>query len=94
VLWTLAAVLVVPALLRPALLEPVERYWMRAAMTLGRINTRVILSVLYYVMMTPIGMVRRLFGDPLNRSLNDGRSSHWIKRSRDPIDPKSYEQQF
>ena len=40
-------------------------------MVLGYVNTRIILSLLFYVMLTPIGVVRRLFGDPMNRSLRE-----------------------
>jgi len=49
VLWTLGTLLVVPGLVAPALLGPVQRVWMRAAGVLGHVNTRVILSLLFYL---------------------------------------------
>ena len=94
VLWTLGALLVVPGLVAPALLGPVERAWMRAARGLAYVNTRIILTVLFYVVMLPTGALRRLFGDPLNRKLGDGRPSNWIKRERQPVDPARYRMQF
>lgn len=94
VLWTVGALLFVPGLLFPGVLGPVQRGWMAFATVLGHVNTRIILTVLYYLVMTPVGLVMRLFRDPLDRSLHDGRSSQWIKRERTPVDPARYERQF
>ena len=94
VLWLAAVLLVAPALVAPAVLGPVQRVWMRAANVLGQVNSRIILTVLFYVLITPIGLVMRLFRDPLDRSLEDQRTSHWIKRAPEPIDRARYEQQF
>ena len=94
ILWGVAASLMIPGLLAPSILAPVQRGWMRFATALGHFNSRIILSLLYYLVITPIGIVRRLFGDPLDRSLKDDRPSHWIRREREPVDPVRYEQQF
>ena len=56
-------------LVAPRLLAPVERGWMRFAEVLGRINTRIILTLLYCVVITPVGwIVRRWRDDPLDRA--------------------------
>jgi Saxitoxin biosynthesis operon protein SxtJ len=94
VLGTLGVLLVVPALIAPRILTPVERWWMRFAEALGRVNTRIILTVLYCLVITPVGLVRRWLGDPLDRRMRDGRSSVWILRPRAPVDPERYRQQF
>jgi len=94
VLWTLGVLLFVPGLLFPAVLGPVQRAWMAFALVLGHVNTRIILTVLYYLVMTPVGFVMRLFRDPLDRALGDGRTSNWIKREREPVDAARYERQF
>jgi len=82
------------ALLAPGLLAPVEKAWMRAAHILGWFNTRLLLSVVYFLVMTPTGIIMRLVGrDPLDRRLMD-RPSYWVKRmgSQDPRG--SMERQF
>jgi Saxitoxin biosynthesis operon protein SxtJ len=94
VLWTLGGLLVVPALVWPAILGPVRHYWMRGAMVLGEINSRIILGVFYFLVMAPLGLVMRRFRDPLDRSLTDGRASDWIQRKREPVDRAHYERQF
>jgi hypothetical protein len=44
--------------------------------------------------MAPIGFIRRLFGDPLNRQLGDRTTTVWVKRERQPVDRERYERQF
>ncbi len=91
----LAVALVVPGLVAPAILAPVQRGWMRAAALLGEVNSRIILTVLFYLVIAPVGFVlRHLVRDPLDRSLSDGKASNWIPRARTPVDRTRYEQQF
>jgi hypothetical protein len=94
VLWTLAVVLMVPGALFPTLLGPIHRGWMAMAAFLGHVNTRVILTLMYYVVVTPIAFVLRIVRDPLNRSWKNPEASTWIRRSPTPVDPATYERQF
>ena len=95
VLAALGLLLVGPGLVAPAALGPVRRVWLGAAALLGEVNSRIILTVLFYLVIAPIGFVlRHLVRDPLDRSLADGKASNWIKRERQPVDPARYEQQF
>ena len=94
ILLTVGVLLVVPGLVAPTLLGPVQRVWMRAAVVLGEVNARIILTVFFYLVIAPVGWVlRTFFRDPLDRKL-DGRESNWIRRERQPVDPARYEQQF
>ena len=75
------------ALLAPRLLRPVHKGWMRGAEALGWFNTRLLLGLVYYLVMTPIGLLLRWVGrDPLDRRLKD-RPSYWIARTLQ-ADPK------
>jgi saxitoxin biosynthesis operon SxtJ-like protein len=94
VLWTLAALLIVPGVVAPALLGPIQRGWMAFALVLGHINTRIILTVLFYLVMTPVGMILRLFRDPLDRSMKETTTTQWTKRTPEPVDMHRYERQF
>ena len=93
-LWTLSVLLIVPGALFPSALRPIQRGWMAFAVALGHFNTRVILTVLFYLVLTPVGFVMRLFRDPLDRSLADRNASQWIKRELQPVEPSRYERQF
>jgi hypothetical protein len=94
VLWTLGGLLAVPALAAPGVLGPVQRVWMGAARVLGEVNSRVILTAFFYLVLAPVGLVLRRVRDPLDRSLDDGRTSNWIKRAPAPVDRARYERQF
>jgi hypothetical protein len=94
VLGTLGVLLVVPGLLFPRVLVPVERVWMRFAEALAFVNTRIILGLVFYAVLTPIAAVMRLFRDPLDRRLDDGAASNWAQRPSEPVDPARYRHQF
>jgi hypothetical protein len=76
VLASLGGALVLPALVVPRLLGPVERAWMKLAAVLGAVNTRILLTLVYVLVVTPIAWLRRLGGDPLRRELGTGAGSH------------------
>jgi Saxitoxin biosynthesis operon protein SxtJ len=95
VFWTLGVLLVVPGLLAPAVLGPVQRGWMRFGALLGEVNSRIILTVMFYLVFAPFGWIMRTFvRDPLDRSFAGDEKSHWIKRDVVRLDPARYEQQF
>ena len=76
-------------------LKPVYIGWMMFAFVLGWINTRIILGVFFYLILTPIGLFLRLTGkDLLDKRLDRTAKTYWIKRERVPFDKARYEQQF
>ena len=94
VLGACGAALVVPAIVAPGILGPVQRGWMAFAAVLAHVNTRIILTILYYLVLTPIGMVLRFFRDPLNRKLDPKAESDWVLRTPQQARLESYEKQF
>jgi hypothetical protein len=79
VLGALGIALLGVGLVVPTSLGPVERTWMAAAKGMSRITTPVFMAVLYFVVLTPVALVRRrMGGNPLvNRG---GRSGFWAER--------------
>jgi hypothetical protein len=76
----LAIALVLPALVAPRILTPVHRAWMALGEVLAWINTRIILGVVFYGVVTPIGLVMRLTGrDPMRRRFDRASESYRIK---------------
>ena len=83
--------LVVTALWAPGRLERVQAGWMRLARAVAWVNTRVVLAVVYFGMILPMGWVRRLWSDPL--ALRTGsEASYWVRRER-VSDPDAYRRQ-
>lgn len=83
--WVIALALWLPALLRPALLNSVYRVWMKIGMALGWVNSRIILGLVFYVIIFPMGMLLRLFGkDPMRRKYDKSSQSYRIPSQREP----------
>ena len=82
-------------ILLPGVLKPVFIVFTHVAHAIGWFNTRVILILVYYLILTPIGLLMRVFGkDILDQRLDGDASSYWIKRSRSRADKISLEKQF
>ncbi len=64
----IGAVLVVFGYLRPSLLKYPSAAWWKFALVLGHINARIILTLIFALVLTPIGIIWRVIGrDPLTR---------------------------
>lgn len=82
---TLGGLLMVQALLLPRTLGPIYRVWMIAGHWMGWVNTRILLALGFYVIVTPIGMAMRLLGkDPMRRKFNPDTDTYRIARASRP----------
>lgn len=74
--WLVAGVLVAWALAFPVTLRPVHAGWMRLGLLLSKVTTPVIMGVVFFLVVTPMGLVRRLAGkDALARRF-DGSATY------------------
>ena len=81
VFFAFGGFLVLFGLARPVLLRPLYRVWMIFAILMGWVMSRVLLTVLFYIAITPIGVWIRLSGkDLLDLKFKDGRGSYWKLR--------------
>ena len=78
----------------PILLKPVYLVWMSFAVILGWIMTRVILSSLFYLIITPIGIITRLLGEDFLELKTSNSDSYWNERDRSKELNQNYEKQF
>jgi nitrate reductase NapE component len=95
--WSLitAAVVVVITLTAPALLALPNRLWLRFGLLLNRLTSPVVLAFLFYVVVTPMGLLMRLFGkDSLRLRASDADGSYWIQRDPPGPKPESLHHQF
>jgi Saxitoxin biosynthesis operon protein SxtJ len=82
----LTVALVVPALTAPRVLAPAYRAWMALGEALAWINTRIILGVVFYGVVTPIGLVMRLVGhDPMRRRREHTGESYRVRCVPRPV---------
>jgi hypothetical protein len=91
---SISAALFVAGLFVPVAARAFHRAWMRLAVALGHVNSRVLLTLMYYLVFTPYGLVSRLVGrDPLRRRGKAGES-YWTERKRTRQEREQFERLF
>jgi hypothetical protein len=89
------AVLTALGVIWPRALKYVYIAWMAFAFTLGFVMSNVILALFFFLFVTPIGLLARLFQkDFLARKWDKQAPSYWIQSAREMSKPESYERQF
>lgn len=95
VLWVLSVVVPVVGWLVPAFMKAVFLGMSYLAWPIGFVVSHVILAVVYYLVITPIGLVMRLVGyDPMNRRFDREATTYWVERQTAPVEAKRYFRQF
>lgn len=82
-------------LLAPRLLVPVYRLWMKVSLFIGRVNTVIILTAIYYLLLTPLAVIVRFFRKGIIPSRIDrGVESYWEKRAGRVFSKERYTKQY
>lgn len=83
--WLLAGLLGGWGLIAPLSLQPVYRAWMKLGLLLSRITTPLILGIVFYGLILPMGLVMRLLGrDPMARRFDNAADSYRVKHPKRP----------
>lgn len=96
-LWSLgiAAAFIAVALAKPGVLRPVNRLWFGFGLLLNRVVNPVVMALLFYLTVTPIGLLMRALGkDPLRLKIARDADTYWIKREPPGPRPETMRQQF
>ena len=93
--FAIGIVLFVTGIVIPFTLKPIYWVWMTFATILGWFMTRVILSLLFYVILTPIGLIARSIGKQfLNLKMDHSKQSYWNMKTVEASNTQNYEKQF
>jgi hypothetical protein len=95
--WLLGAApcLVLLALAAPTALRPIHRVWMPVARAIARVLTWILLTLAYYLVFTPFGVVMRILGkDPLHRRFEPEAATYWEPRNGGPFDADRLTKQY
>lgn len=96
-LWSLAvaAAFAIVALVLPRALTPLNRAWTRLSLILHRIVSPIVLGILFFVVITPLGLLMRLLGkDPLRLRRDPSAPTYWIERTPPGPKPETLSDQF
>jgi hypothetical protein len=95
--WMIGAALafLTAALIVPAWLGPARAGWMKLAAVLGYINSRILLTLVFAVVMIPMALLLRLLGkQPIRREAEAGTASYWHQRDPAEFAAARLERQF
>lgn len=87
--------LIVLGIILPKTLKPIYKPWMILALVIGWFSSRIILTILFFFVLTPIGLIAKLVGkDFLDKKFVNLGNSYWNYRARKPYDGAETERQF
>ena len=79
-----AAAFLALSIVWPKALAPIEWAWMKLAMVLNYVMTRVLLTLVFFLAVTPVGLIFKLFKkDPLDRSFDRSKGTYWVDPEQD-----------
>ena len=91
----IGGVLFLFAIIYPKVLKPLNKVWMGLAIVLGFIMSRIILTVLFYLVLTPISLLAKIFGKKfMNLKYDESAETYWEKRTIKEKNHLDYERQF
>ena len=92
--FSIGSILIILGGIAPLILKPVYKIWMIFAVIIGWIMTRIILSVLFFSIITIIGLFTRLLGKDFLNLKSKSNESYWNVRNKEHELNQDYEKQF
>jgi Saxitoxin biosynthesis operon protein SxtJ len=95
-IWITAGCVLGISRLIPPLFKAVYRIWVTFSIILGYFISRILLTIIFLIVITPIGVIMRIMGtDPMQRKLDHNAASYWEPKEQEK-DPsiERYEKQF
>lgn len=91
----LAAAFFILGLVLPSVLKYIYKAWMSLAVVMGFIMTRVIMVIIFYLIVTPLGLIASITGKQfLDMKIDKSAKSYWISREKTQKVKSYYERQF
>ena len=85
--WLIFAILATLGIAVPGSLRKVYEVWMKFALLLSKVTTPIILGIVYYLVVVPMGLVMKLLRkDPMAREMSDSITTYRVKSEKTPND--------
>ena len=84
-IWSaiISSVFLVLGLMNSQLLNPLNKLWFKFGMILGAIVSPVVMGVVFFLVVTPIGLIMKIMGkDLLNKKYDKKKRTYWLKRDK------------
>jgi Saxitoxin biosynthesis operon protein SxtJ len=91
----LAAIFLIAAYAAPSVLAPLNKLWTKLGLLIYKVMNPIVLGLLFFVTIMPIGLLMRAFGkDFLRMKIDRNAKSYWIERTPPGPPPQSMRNQF
>lgn len=90
----LSGLIALITIIAPKLLAPFNRLWFQLGQLMGRIVSPIVLGAIFFLLLTPVAVVTRLFGRDELRLKRKAVSSYWIERKSENSPAESFKNQF
>ena len=82
-LIVISVIFLILGLLNSKLLSPLNNLWIKFGEILGKVIAPIVMAIVYFLILTPISLLVRLFGkDLIEMKFNNNVKSYWIKRKK------------
>ena len=83
-IWSLAIsiIFLILGLLNSKFLEPLNNSWIKLGEILGRVIAPIVMAIIYFIVLTPLSLLIKLFGKDLLQVKFSSANSYWIKRKK------------
>lgn len=90
-LWSLiiSLIFLVLGILNSKLLSPLNKLWMRFGLLLGRIVSPIIMGIIYFFVVTPTGLIMKIFRKDLLSLKKNDEKSYWIEKNDEKSNMKN-----
>ena len=86
----LSVTFLILGIINSKLLSPLKVYWIKLGEILGKVIAPLVMSLVFFIILTPIGLILRIFGKDLLKLKRNKKNSYWLSRG----DLKSMDRQF
>ena len=80
--FLISIVFLILGLMNSKILTPLNQFWFKFGMLLGRIISPIVMGVVFFIVVTPIGLFMRLIGKDLLQTKFSKKNSYWINREK------------
>ena len=78
----------------PGILLPLNKAWYRLGLLMGKVVSPIVLGILFFIVISPVAIVTRLFGRDVLLLRKRNVNSYWIERNPPGPQPESFKEQF
>jgi len=89
---SLATIFATATVCAPNVLTPLNKAWLSLSLFLGKVISPMVLSIIFFILITPVAVISRLFGRDALLLKKRRVSSYWI--DKESIEPESFKNQF